>query len=65
MKTLPQLEITVSGVAEVWSPESVLAMNIFLLKHPSLDMQPWFEEQVDLHLGCSPHGRRVDSSPIA
>lgn len=65
MKTLSQPEITASKAAEVWSPESVLAMNIFLLQHPLLDLQPWFEEQVAIHLGCSPHGRRVDSSPIA
>lgn len=65
MKTLSQPEITASGAAESWSSEDVLTMNIFLLKHPSLDLQHWFEEQVLLHLGCSPHGRRVDSSPIA
>lgn len=65
MKTFSQPEITASRAAEAWSPETVLAMNIFLLKHPSLDMQHWFEEQVVLHLGCSPHGMRVDSSPIA
>ncbi|MHB1081336.1 MAG: hypothetical protein ACYC67_18205 [Prosthecobacter sp.] len=65
MKTPSQPEITASKAAEAWSPESVLAMNIFLLTHPSLDPQHWFEEQVVLHLGCSPHGRRVDASPIA
>ncbi|MFZ2279321.1 MAG: hypothetical protein WAW39_16125 [Prosthecobacter sp.] len=65
MNPFSQPEITASRAAEVWPPETVLAINVFLLQHPSLDMQPWFEEQVVLHLGCSPHGRRVDSSSIA
>ncbi|MCF7786907.1 MAG: hypothetical protein K9N47_12340 [Prosthecobacter sp.] len=65
MKTLSQPETATARAAEDWSPESVLAMNICLLAHPDLDVQPWFEEQVALHLGCSPHGSHMDSSPIA
>ncbi|OYW77799.1 MAG: hypothetical protein B7Z37_02630 [Verrucomicrobia bacterium 12-59-8] len=65
MKTLSQPEIAIVRTAEDWSSAAVLAMNICLLAHPDLDVQRWFEEQVALHLGCSPHGGRVDSSPIA
>jgi hypothetical protein len=65
MKTLPQPGNTAARAAELWPPESVLAMNTCLLAHPELDVQRWFEEQVALHLGYTPHGRRVASSPIA
>jgi hypothetical protein len=64
MKTQRQPEIAKVRAREAWSPLSVLVMNTFLLTHPDLDVQRWFEEQVVLHLGCSPHGRRVGASPI-
>lgn len=63
MKTLRQPESANTRAAEDWSPETVLAMNLFLLTRPDLDVQRWFEKQVALHLGCSPHGGRVDDSP--
>lgn len=64
MKTQFQTEIVkVSGAGD-WSPAMVLAMDVYLLTQPDLDVQCWFEEQVALHLGCSPHGARVDPSPI-
>lgn len=37
---------------DFWPSESVLAMNAFLLTHPGLDVQRWFEEQVALRLSA-------------
>jgi hypothetical protein len=65
MKSLHQSQEAAVQSAASWSPAAVQAMDIFLLTHPALDVQRWFEEQVVLHLGCSPHGRQVESSPIA
>ena len=65
MKSLHQSQDAAVQSAASWSPAAVLAMDLFLLTHPPLDVQSWFEEQVVLHLGCSPHGGRVESSPIA
>lgn len=48
-----------------WPPETVLAMNVCLLTQPMLDLQRWFEAQVVLHLGCSPHGAHMDGALIA
>ena len=65
MKTLSQPETATVRAGGDWPSKTVLAMNLFLLTRPDLDVQRWFEEQVVLHLGCSPHGGRVDASPIA
>ena len=64
MKTLRQPLIAAVQAAVCWPPETVLAMNICLLTRPGLDVQRWFEEQVVLHLGHSPHGGGVNDPPI-
>jgi len=65
MNTLRQPQIVEAQAAAYWPETTVLAMNLHLLTHPGLHVQRWFEEQVALHLGCSPHGGRVNPSPIA
>ena len=65
MNSLHQSQDAAAQSAESWSPAVVQAMDLFLLTHPVLDVQRWFEEQVVIHLGCSPHGGRAESSPIA
>lgn len=65
MKTFRQPETDSAKAAENWAPETVLAMNLRLLTHPPRDFQRWFEEQVAVHLGFSPHGAGLDSKPIA
>ncbi len=65
MKTIRQPENAALQAAVCWPQAAVLAMNLRLLTHPVQDMQEWFEQQVVLHLGCSPHGSQLDSSVIA
>lgn len=65
MKTLCQSETATARAGGGWSLETVLAMNLFLLTQPGLDVQRWFEEQVVLHLGHSPHGGNAAASSIA
>ncbi len=65
MNSLHQPQDAAEQSVESWSPAVVQAMDLFLLTHPVQDVQRWFEEQVILHLGCSPHGGSVEASPIA
>lgn len=36
-----------------WPAPVVLAMNAWLMAHPSLDVQRWFEDQVAMRMGAA------------
>ncbi len=65
MKLFRQPPNAAAQAAASWPPKTVLAMNACLLTQPILDVQRWFEEQVVLHLGYSPHSGHADSTATA
>ena len=64
MKTLHQPLVAAVQAIASWPMQTVLEMNISLLTRHDLDAQRWFEEQVIMHLGHSPHGERSTGTPI-
>ena len=64
MKTRHQPLVAAVQAVASWPMQTVLAMNICLLTRPDMDVQRWFEEQVIMHLGHSPHGGRATGAPI-
>lgn len=50
---------TECGSAQIWQPRKVLEMNVYLLRNKGLDLQRWFEREIQTLKGAQLRNRHA------